>query len=399
MVEWRARLGVVVALTGALLCGGIPAGAGEEDAAIGPTTVSDDEGFYRPPRTLRKARPGTLIRSAPLVDAPAGAKAWKVLYHSRAANGGDVAVSGIVVAPGGPAAEGDRPVVSVGLGTRGLADVCATSRAPAELLASPLVGSMLDAGYVLAITDYEGLGTPGLHPYGSGESTGRNVIDAARVARHLRDTHAGRRVLFGGHSEGGHAALFAAGLAARYAPELEVLGVFGIAPPTDLVTLVSKASTTPGFLGYAVMFVRGFETAYPKAARRLVLTPQASTDSAVVERDCIDGVLARYAAAPVDAVFRRDPADVPVWRNVLERNSLRPGRVDVPILLVKGDADELLPKAFTDQYVDQLCTAGDEVDYRVYPGASHVSVLPASAADVGTWLADRIAGSPLVSTC
>ena len=36
----------------------------------------------------------------------------------------------------------------------------------------PYVHTFLDAGYVLAATDYEGLGTPGVHPLLVGESEG-----------------------------------------------------------------------------------------------------------------------------------------------------------------------------------------------------------------------------------
>ena len=51
---------------------------------------------------------------------------------------------------------------------------------------------LVDAGYVVAATDYEGLGTPGVHPYLVGESEGRSVLDAARAARALERFRRGR---------------------------------------------------------------------------------------------------------------------------------------------------------------------------------------------------------------
>ena len=90
------------------------------------------------------------------------------------------------------------------------------------------------AGYVVAATDYEGLGTPGVHPYLVGESEGRGVLDAARAAKALAATDAGDQVLVFGHSQGGQAALFAGELAASYAPELTVLGVAAAAPAADV---------------------------------------------------------------------------------------------------------------------------------------------------------------------
>ena len=81
-----------------------------------------------PPSPLPAAAPGALIRAEP-IGAPAGARAWRILYHSRALDGRDVAESGLVVAPTGPVPPGGRPVMSWAHGTSGLADTCAPSRA------------------------------------------------------------------------------------------------------------------------------------------------------------------------------------------------------------------------------------------------------------------------------
>ncbi len=78
--------------------------------------------------------------------------------------------------------------------------------------------------YVVVATDYPGLGTPGPHPYLIGESEGRAVLDSVRAARAIEKAHAGKRFVVWGHSQGGHAALFAGELARRYAPELSSSG-------------------------------------------------------------------------------------------------------------------------------------------------------------------------------
>ena len=56
-----------------------------------------------------------------------------------------------------------------------------------------MLQTFLDAGYVVAATDYEGLGTPGLHPFLVGESEGRSVLDAARAAHGLKAAAAGEQ--------------------------------------------------------------------------------------------------------------------------------------------------------------------------------------------------------------
>ena len=89
-------------------------------------------------------------------------------------------------------------VVTWAAGRAGLADLCAPSKQPDIASGTsgagigypraliPMLQTFLDAGYVVAATDYEGLGTPGLHPLLVGESEGRGVLDAARAARGVK---------------------------------------------------------------------------------------------------------------------------------------------------------------------------------------------------------------------
>ncbi len=195
---------------------------------------------------MARAAPGTLIRSQ-RIAAPPGARAWRVLYHSRALDGRDVAVSGVVVAPTGAAPASGRPMVSWAHGTTGLGDRCAPSRSPGVASELPWIREFVDRGYVVAATDYEGLGTPGPHPYLVGESEGRSVLDAARAARGLRATGAGDSVVVTGHSQGGQAALFAGEIASRYAPDLDVRGVAALAPATTPSAMLDAAPTRPEY--------------------------------------------------------------------------------------------------------------------------------------------------------
>ena len=66
---------------------------------------------------------------------------------------------------------------------------------------------MLDRGYVVAATDYPGLGTPEVHPYLVGTSEARAVLDSVRAARAIPEAAAGARFAVWGRSQGGQAAL------------------------------------------------------------------------------------------------------------------------------------------------------------------------------------------------
>ena len=128
-----------------------------------PRKAPTGRAFYTPPTPLPSADPGDVIWSAPFKGIP-GAKAWKVLYHSRAIDGSDIAVSGVVVAPTEPAPATGRPVISWAHGTHGIADNCAPSRTADMVSRLPSIGKVVAQGYVVVATDYEGLGTPGTHP-------------------------------------------------------------------------------------------------------------------------------------------------------------------------------------------------------------------------------------------
>ena len=106
------------------------------------------------------------------------------------------------------AAPAGYPVVTWGHGTNGMADQCAPSLDPASDV--PLTNDLLDQGWEVTASDYQGEGTPGLLPYLVGVSAARNTVDIVRAARHLAAAHASANYVVWGHSEGGQTAMFAA---------------------------------------------------------------------------------------------------------------------------------------------------------------------------------------------
>ena len=97
---------------------------------------------------------------------------------------------------------------------------------------------------IVVATDYAGLGTKGIHPYLIGESEARSVLDSVRAARALPNSGASNRFAVLGHSQGGHAALDPGQVAARYAPDLKLVGVAAAAPATYLVELFDADKAT-----------------------------------------------------------------------------------------------------------------------------------------------------------
>lgn len=355
--------------------------------------------FYAGPSPLPRQKAGTLIWSAP-IDAPAGARAWKVLYHSRSLQNRDIVVSGVVVVPDGTKPAAGRPVLTWAHGTTGTADKCAPSKSASVAKELPDIDAFVRAGYVVTATDYEGLGTPGLHPYLVGASEGRGVLDIVRAAGQLSGAGISDDVVIFGHSQGGHAALWAGQIAPEYAPELHVQGVVAAAPASDLTTLYGAASALPAYMGYIVMAGQGFAAAYPDLDLGDILTPAAEKETKTAAATlCQNEIDAQFGAGHAPIVTT-SPLSVPEWAATIAENT--PGAVatKAPTLVVQGGADPLVPPSLNRTYVQDHCAdGGGGFEYHEYPGADHSGVMTASANDVQAWIGARFAGEDFVSDC
>lgn len=370
-------------------------------ATTNPALNAPSDPFYVPPDPLPDGAPGDVIRSEPLDGAPAGAQAWRVLYLSQGVDGNPTAVSGMVIAPAGPAPAGGRPVLSWAHPTTGVVDSCAPSTLPLVFTLVAGLERFLDAGYVVAATDYEGLGTPGVHPYLIGESEGRSVLDAARAARNLSDTGASDQLLLWGHSQGGQASLFAAQLAPSYAPELRLVATAAAAPAGELAELLDlDSSAVEGVIlgSYSVnAYAEVYRPQYPEISVTQVLTPDGATVVPELVRLCD---LTQYdqmeaIATPLAGTFFvDDPGAVPPWGTLLDENSPGRTKIDSPVLITQGSADTLVIPSATNNLVQTYCANGTNVALKTYDGATHTMIGYQSADDVAAWMAQVLAGGP-----
>lgn len=357
-----------------------------------PTTVAAPPPVTRP---ATPAPPGTLVEADP-VDAPPGASAWRVVFHSRSAAGDDVAVTGLVIAPAGEVVPGEppRPVVAWGHPTTGTADACAPSaRGPAEV---PIAEAAVAQGWTVVAPDFEGLGVEGPHPYLVGDSAGHTMLDAVRAATQLEGTGAtaASPVLLWGFSQGGQAALFAAELAPTYAPELDVRGVAAVAPVADPRAFWDRAAARDDQVGVAVTIAYGMAAAHPDLDPAEVLTAGALDDLDLLEQGCIGEVVAAFTR-PVDEVVQ--PLDEQgAWAAVLAANQTGHRPSAAPVLLVQGTADDIVFPETTDVVANRTCRHGGPVAYERVEGAGHGDIPPER---VLPWLQARLAGDPAPSTC
>lgn len=362
------------------------------------TAAAADGDFYAVPDPLPPGEPGDVIKSEP-VDVPGlNGEAYRVMYHSQSLEGDDIAVTGLVGVPKAAPPVDGFPVVSWAHGTTGIADACAPSKTPTDANFLAVGNQLIGQGYVAVATDYEGLGTPGRHPYIVGESEARGVIDIVRAARNLDFAHASKEWLVWGHSQGGHAALWAGEIAPSWAPELDLVGTVAGAPPSQL-KLVYEALKASPFRYYLVMAGAGIAAAYPDLDLGDVATDLALSKLAVVDEGCADAIADAYADDSIEDLLRTDPYTVPDWKEAIDAQEPGTTRTEDPILIIHGGNDEQIPVVSSELLLDRMCGFDQVVTRRVYEGQSHAGVIGPSLSDMLTWMGDRFAGKPAPDDC
>lgn len=204
--------------------------------------------------------------------------------------------------------------------------------------------------------------------------------------------------MLAGHSQGGRAALFAAEIAAKYAPELHLLGVATLAPGVELPALVDHLASSPA-KATALMGAIGLRAAYPDLDLATVFTPNAISDMPRIETGCVNTTVARYQSVPANKFISRDPSSVTDVGRILEENS--PGTISptVPIFIGHSEADEQVPVDLSARLMANYCALGATVIRRTYPGQDHAGVIGAANDAILSYIADRYDHRRATNSC
>ena len=360
-------------------------------------------GFYIPPDPLPDARPGEIVRAEPM-DAylvpgvRLRARAWRVLYRSTGANGEPTAVSGTVLLPTGTRRR-VRALLGFAIGTHGIGDVAAPSRLLSQGLdwEAGLMAMALARGFALAVTDYQGLGTPGDHSYMVGRALGPNVLDSMRAARALAPEELpqdGPAAIIG-YSEGGFAAAWAAQLQPTYAPEIELSGVAAGAAAADMEVAGPRLSGSffSFFMAYGGI---GYAAAYPELELEPYLTPQARDGIEELRRST---VIQAAVKGPhfMHASDLTDPnvLEMPEWRKRLRENRLGETPPQTPVLLHHAKNDQIVSFGQSKQLLEDWQARGADVRlYITRGGVDHITGAIAGTPVALEWLSRRIERRP-----
>jgi hypothetical protein len=347
-------------------------------------------------------------RSSTFALKPFLADMWQVIYQTENANAETIAVSGTVIVPKTrwPWWRGKRPIVGYSVGTRGLGDACA----PSYTLSTGLdyeglfIRALLDKGYAVAISDYEGLGTPGTHTYMVGPSQGRAALDMIRAAQRLPQAGLSSNAPVGllGYSQGGGAAGWAAELAASYAPELNIRGAALGGVPGDLGATAEFLDGRLA-LAFALFAAVGLDTAYDELALETYLNARGQDLLEDADQLClvsIDGIATLLDAAftSIDDYVTSNPLETPAWQFRLGEQELGHNPPTMPIYQYHAVVDEIVPYAQARDLRRTWCDQGVNVTWVNLP-AEHALGLVQGFPGALHWLGDRLAGWSAWGNC
>ena len=276
--------------------------------------------FYTPPSKLPGSKHGAAIWARKLTGAAAlkSAKSNRLLlYRSVRADGSATAVSGVVSIPKGKAPKKGWPVITYAHGTTGIADQCAPSRdssvrrrAHAQLLRLPAAQPLAEGGLRGRA---HGLHRP--------RHAGRALLSQRDRGGPLDARHRARgqaldkrldikRVLISGHSQGGHAALWAASLAPKWTPDVKVRGTVAFAPAShiaDQAGLLRSVNTPiPGLDAIVGLITRSIDTPLPQLGLAGGLGPEAAAVYPQTLTECYSELdePSSWGAIPLSSIFR-----------------------------------------------------------------------------------------------
>jgi pimeloyl-ACP methyl ester carboxylesterase len=326
-----------------------------------------------PPADMTDDGPGSLVNVNPLKGSvtfqTANATAVQVLYRSTSSSGQPTLVSGVVAVPAGKPPKGGWPVISFGHSLTGVDMKCAPSLAK-ELggYASAMV-TLLNRGYVVAMSDYQGLGVKGYdHVALDWVTLGNNMIDVVRAARRVLPD-IGDKWAAEGSGQGGLAAWAAAERARDYGAGLNMVGAVALSPFSDMSPLVDVASkgALSSMQERLLMVLLQNISAHTPDFDLDAYRSGVAKDQWDVLTDCApaDPAGAQKAAAQVkgDDLRPRDDAAAGALRDLLSATALpgNGGPPPAPVLVVYATDDTMVPQAGVARTLKSACAKGDPV--------------------------------------
>lgn len=386
---------------------------------------------------------GQVIKKEQIRTSIKGAQSWRIAYISSDVSGNKTISTGLIIAPIGPAPKEGRPIMSWAHGTTGSAQNCGPSQVldPAVPLNQyyliggnswtdygiPSANEFIAQGYVLAATDYQGLGGGGKHQYVLAATNAMDTINAARAASSMKEVGAGKRVIVYGWSQGGGAVINAASMPeylskqGTAADNLELLGGVALAPQDIAVLMpgatLSQANAEKALAGAIDMFSNnvfnfthmamgmwGTQAANPNLKLSDLFTDNGvQVLNEVFSNKCMHATadtLSFNFGSNFKSLLKDKQSNQLEWVKAMVKGSVNPVKPVAPVVIYWGTKDTTNPPIMGKLYQEQMCKLGGSVERVQLSGEQNHFTTPGTSAPLyRAWIKDRLDGKPVTDNC
>ncbi|MFE7800726.1 lipase family protein [Nocardia sp. NPDC057440] len=369
--------------------------------------VADPDPFYAAPAGIAAKRPGEVIETRslpPLLTFP-DTDVTLVKFRSTNSRGLPIAATTTVLSPHSRPPDG--PLLSYQHIINALGTKCSISRElysddfNLQIKEAVALNAVLLHGWSVALPDHLGP----TFAYGAARLGGQITLDGIRAVRQIPELGVQHSpVAMAGYSGGGMATAWAAALAPRYAPELDIAGAAAGGVPTNMVKMLEGIQFDPHpAFGLLMAAAIGLEREYPdRFPISDYLNSQGMAARDRIANSCTNDILAAGAwRSARDFASNMSLTENRNARSVVEENSLElfDGVPKMPIFEWHSPTDPLIPIEATDNTNRRYCQAGVRLQTELTASPEHLTAAVLGIPAALAWLEARFRGEPAPTNC
>ncbi len=294
-------------------------------------------------------------------------------------------------------------------GTVGVGDSCAPSNNAFNPRFKSMAESLLAQGYVVVAPDYEGLGTPGIHPYLNLSSAAKSAINAVKAYKEHYGSKINGAWMSVGQSQGGHGSLATAEYAnndANYkgavagAPASSLGYIISVVAPKALKDLSDAGQVDVAveayaeLLAYAAYTTVGIKAYEPRFNYQDLFQTRSKAFAELAEGTtgdngmCLSELHDEFAKDIRAYLKENTDKTVPDYpgltadfqsnatvQKFLADNQPATKKINTPVMIIQGTADMAVPYPVTDALQKNLTALGTKVTFLPVVGATHTQAI------------------------
>ncbi|ENV98250.1 lipase family protein [Acinetobacter bereziniae] len=301
-------------------------------------------------------------------------------------------------------------------GTVGVGDSCAPSKNGFNPRFKNMAQSLLKEGYVVVAPDYEGLGTPGMHPYLNLKSEANSAIYAVKAYKDHYGSQINGQWMSVGQSQGGHASLGTAELsnsdtnyrgAVAGAPASSLGYIISVVAPQAIrnLLLAGKVETAidvyAELLAYAAYTTVGITAYEPRFNYREVFKDRSKLIVELAEGttgengSCLEDLKGKFITdirEYLNTNSGKTVLDYPGLIDNFQENSTvkkflvdnQPAtkKINTPVMIIQGKLDMAVPYQVTEKLQQDLKNMGTDVTFLLVDDQNHTGAIVAKNAEL-----------------